>query len=60
MNILFLQAPSFDGFDRRRRFPLSGAARNPVLLVSNLARAGGGHGSFRKTHRCAAAWNDPR
>ncbi len=40
MKSLFLQAPSFDGYGRRRRRPLPDEARGQVLLVSHLAGPG--------------------
>ena len=55
MRTLFLQAPSFDGFDGGAGVALPGAPRNPLLLVPDLARAGRGLRPGQQAHRRGAA-----
>ena len=54
MKTLFLQPPSFEGFDGGAGSRYQGAARNQIVLVSDLACATGRAGAGQQAHRCAA------
>ena len=53
MLTLFLQAPSFEGFDGGAGSRYQ--ARNPFVLVSDLARPTDGFGRKQQIDRCPAA-----
>ena len=55
MKTLFLQAPSFDGFDGGAGSRYQNAARDQVVLVSDLAGAAGRAGRGLQADRRAAA-----
>ncbi len=57
MRTLFLQAPSFDGFDGGAGSPIPDEARDRVVLVPDLARATGRARAGQQADRRAAAWN---
>src|SRR5215471_3727427 len=48
------------GFRRRSGVALSGAARDPLVLVSDLARPAGGAPTREQAHRCAGGWYPDR
>ena len=43
MRTLFLNPPSFEGFDGGDQFPLARFSRDRILLVSRVAVLSGGH-----------------
>ena len=55
MKTLFLQPPSFDGFDGGAGSRYQAQARDPVVLVSDLAGAARGAGRGQQADRRAAA-----